>query len=317
MKRVLLTGSTGFVGGGLQTVLHRLYSVVATSRLSQGLADGSSTVGVGDLSANTQWTDVLQGIDCVVHLAGRAHKLTDTVADPLSLFRRVNVEGALNLAQQASDAGVRRFVFISSIGVHGSRTLAGSLNELSPMLPRADYAISKMEAEIGLREISEASGMELVIIRPPLVYGGHAPGNFRLLLKLVASGFPLPFGGVNNQRSMVALGNLIDLILLCMEHPLAANQTFLASDGVDVSTPQIMRYLAAGMEREIRLFSVPNFFMHAGASLVGRRNAYYQLCGSLSIDSGKARDLLGWVPPSTPAQALFKAGQDYISSQNH
>ncbi|NJJ58734.1 NAD-dependent epimerase/dehydratase family protein [Pseudomonas sp. B14(2022)] len=317
MKRVLLTGSTGFVGGALQTVLHRLYSVVATSRLTQTLADGSSTIGVGDLSANTQWMDVLQGIDCVVHLAGRAHKLTDTVADPLSLFRRVNVEGALNLAQQASDAGVKRFVFISSVGVHGSRTLAGSLNELSPMLPRADYAISKMEAEIGLREISEAGGMELVIIRPPLVYGGHAPGNFRLLLKLVASGFPLPFGGVNNQRSMVALGNLIDLILLCMEHPLAANQTFLASDGVDVSTPQVMRYLAAGMEREIRLFSVPNFFMHAGASLVGRQNAYYQLCGSLSIDSGKARDLLGWVPPSTPAQALFKAGQDYISSQIH
>jgi nucleoside-diphosphate-sugar epimerase len=315
MKRVLLTGSTGFVGGALQTALHRLYSVIATSRLSKVLADGSSTVGVGDLSANTQWADVLQGVDCVMHLAGRAHKLTDTAGDQLSLFRSVNVEGTVNLARQASEAGVRRFVFISSIGVHGSRTQACSLNELSPMLPHADYAISKMEAEIGLRIISEASGMELVIIRPPLVYAGHAPGNFRLLLKLVASGFPLPFGGVNNQRSMVALNSLIDLILLCMEHPLAANQTFLVSDGIDVSTPQIIRYLAAGMEREIRLFSVPESFMHAGASLIGRQHVYHQLFGSLSIDSGKAQSLLGWVPMSTPAQALFKAGQDYISSR--
>lgn len=315
MNRVLLTGSTGFVGRRLHMALSSLYSVVATSRSPQTLFDGSSAVDVGDLSAETQWSDALQGVDCIVHVAGRAHKLNDVVDEPLAVFRKVNVEGTLNLARQASEAGVKRFIFISSIGVHGAQTVEGSLDELSPMIPHADYAISKMEAERGLQEISKARGMELVIIRPPLVYAGHAPGNFQLLLKLVASGLPLPFGGVRNQRSMVALENLIDLISLCIEHPAAANQAFLVSDGIDVSTPQIIRYLAEGMGRKARLFPVPDFLMHGGAALLGRKAAYHQLCGSLTIDSGKARNLLAWVPPSVPADALFKAGQDYISSQ--
>lgn len=315
MRRILLTGSTGFVGRALYGALHPMYSVVATSRLAQPLASEALTVGMGDLSASTPWASALQGVDCVIHLAGRAHVLVDSAKDQLSIFRRVNVEATLNLAQQASEAGVRRFVFISSIGVHGNKTCGGAFNELSPMLPHADYAVSKMEAEIGLRLIAAASGMELVILRPPLVYSGKAPGNFGLLLKLVASGFPLPFGAVSNQRSMVALDNLVDLISLCVKHPSAANQDFLVSDGVDVSTPQIIQYLAAGMGQKPRLFSMPDSIMYTGAFLVGRRQAYNQLCGSLRIDSAKVRSMLGWVPPLTASQALFTAGQDYMSSK--
>lgn len=316
MKRILLTGSTGFVGRKLYVNLSSLYSVVATSRSVQELFDGRSTIDVGELSAQTQWSRVLSGVDCVVHVAGRAHKLNDSVGDPLSVFRKVNVEGTLRLANQAAEAGVKRFVFISSIGVHGAGTDVYPLTERSPMLPHTDYAISKMEAECGLKVISDTSGMELVVIRPPLVYAGNSPGNFNLLMKLVSSGLPLPFSGVQNQRSMISLENLADFISICIEHPAAANQEFLVSDGVDVSTAQIVRYLAEGMERSIRLFPAPKFFMHAGAVLLGKRNAYQQLCNSLVIDSSKARCVLGWIPLSSPAEAIFNAGRDYMSSQS-
>lgn len=315
MKRVLLTGSTGFVGRSLHMALTSLYSVVATSRSPQTLFDGSSSVDVGELSAKNQWASVLQSVDCIVHVAGRAHKLNDSVGDPLSVFRKVNVEGTLNLARQASEAGIKRFVFISSVGVHGLQTLGKPLDEFSLLIPHIDYAISKMEAERGLQDISKASGMESVIIRPPLVYAGHAPGNFQLLLRLVASGLPLPFGRIKNERSMIALENLIDLISLCIDHPAAANQTFLVSDGIDLSTPEIIRYLAEGMGRNARLFPAPDLLMRGGAALLGKETAYSQLCGSLTIDSAKARRLLAWVPPAVPADALLKAGQDYISMQ--
>ncbi|SDB16331.1 Nucleoside-diphosphate-sugar epimerase [Pseudomonas sp. NFACC13-1] len=312
-KRILLTGSTGFVGSKLHSVLGSTYSVIAASRSPQVTLGGSQTIGVGDLSGETVWAHVLQGVDCVVHVAGRAHKLDDTCEDPLLEFRKVNVEASLNLAQQAHEAGVKRFVFISSIGVHGASTTGRSLDERSPLIPHADYALSKLEAEQGLKDISIKNGMELVIIRPPLVYAGHAPGNFRALLKLVASGVPLPFRGVNNKRSMIALENLVDLVSLCVEHPAAANQTFLASDGIDVSTPQIIRYLAKGMGYEARLFPVPNRVINKIARLLGRKATYDQLYGSLVIDSNKARSLLGWTPPIAPDEALFKAGKDYSS----
>ncbi|TWC21858.1 nucleoside-diphosphate-sugar epimerase [Pseudomonas sp. SJZ085] len=313
IKRVLLTGSTGFVGSRLHTALDAAYSVVATSRSPQIVWSGSQTIGVGDLSSETTWTPALQGIDCVVHVAGRAHKLNDTVENPLSEFRKVNVDASLNLARQASAAGVKRFIFISSIGVHGASTAGHPLNEFSPLIPHTDYALSKLEAERGLKDISHESGMELVILRPPLIYAGHAPGNFRLLLKLVSSGLPLPFSGVNNQRSMVSLENLVDLIVLCIKHPDAANQTFLVSDGVDVSTPQIIRCLSKGMGRKARLFPIPDSLIYGGAKLLRRETTYDQLYGSLTIDSSKARELLAWTAPITPDEALFRAGKDYIS----
>ncbi|MET3454067.1 MULTISPECIES: NAD-dependent epimerase/dehydratase family protein [Pseudomonas] len=313
IERVLLTGSTGFVGSRLHAALGTTYSVVATSRSAQIVWNGSQTIGVGDLSSETVWTPALQGVDCVVHVAGRAHKLNDKLENPLAEFRKVNVGASLNLARQASEAGVKRFVFISSIGVHGASTAGKPLDELSPLIPHADYALSKLEAENGLKEISVENGMELVILRPPLIYAGHAPGNFERLLKLVASGLPLPFLGVNNQRSMIALDNLVDLIALCIEHPAAANQSFLVSDGIDVSTPQIIRCLSKGMGREARLFSIPDSLIYRGAELLGRKTTYDQLYGSLAIDSSKARDLLAWTAPITPDEALFRAGKDYIS----
>ena len=312
-KRILLTGSTGFVGSRLHAVLGSTYSVVAVSRLPQIASDGSQTIGVGDLSGDTAWGSVLQGVDCVVHVAGRAHKLNDKCENPLLAFRKVNVEASLNLAQQACDAGVKRFIFISSIGVHGVNTTGAPLDEHSPLIPHADYALSKLEAENELKDVSIKYGMELVIIRPPLVYAGNAPGNFQALLKLVASGLPLPFRGVKNKRSIIALENLVDLVSLCVEHPAAADQTFLASDGVDVSTSQIIRYLAKGMGHEARLFPVPDGVVSRVARLIGRETTYDQLYGSLVIDSSKARGLLGWTPPVAPDEALVEAGKDYFS----
>jgi nucleoside-diphosphate-sugar epimerase len=275
--------------------------------------DGSQTIGVGDLSGQTVWANVLRDVDCVVHVAGRAHKLNDRLEDPLSEFRKVNVDASLNLAQQASDAGVKRFIFISSIGVHGASTGEGVFDEFSPLIPHSDYAISKLEAESGLKDICVKGGMELVVLRPPLIYAGHAPGNFRLLLKLVASGLPLPFSGVENSRSMIALENLVDLVALCVEHPAAANQTFLASDGVDVSTSQIIRCLAKGMGREARLFPLPDVLVSRVAKFLGRKATYDQLYGCLVIDSSKARSLLAWIPPVAPEEALFNAGKNFVS----
>lgn len=313
IKRVLLTGSTGFVGSSLHAALDAAYSVVATSRSSQIVWNGSQTIGVGDLSGKTTWTPVLQDIDCVVHVAGRAHKLNDKVESPLSEFRKVNVDASLNLARQASAAGVKRFIFISSIGVHGANTTERPLTELSPLIPHTDYALSKLEAERGLKDISLEGGMELVILRPPLIYAGHAPGNFRLLLKLVSSGLPLPFLGVSNQRSMIALENLVDLITLCIEHPAAANQIFLVSDGLDISTPQIIRCLSEGMRRKVRLFPLPGSLINVGAKLLGRKTMRDQLYGSLAIDSSKVRELLGWTAPIASDEALFRAGKNFIS----
>ncbi|MBC3362650.1 NAD-dependent epimerase/dehydratase family protein [Pseudomonas sp. SWRI154] len=313
MKKVLLTGSTGFVGSRLQTALRLNYSVLATSRLSQMMSDGCQTLGVGDLSAGTRWSTLLQDVDIVVHVAGRAHKLNDRHEDPLAAFRRVNVEATLNLARQAADQGVKRFIFISSIGVHGSNTNGSRFDELSPLNPHADYAISKLEAEKGLRDISSESGMELVVLRPPLIYAGHAPGNFGLLLRLIASGVPLPFLRVENKRSIISLENFIDLVQLCLEHDAAANRTFLVSDGEDVSTPQIIQYVARGMGRSARLFYLPDTFVRMVAELSGRKTTYDQLYGSLAIDSRKVRDILSWCPPMSPEEALFKAGKDYVS----
>lgn len=313
MKKVLLTGSTGFVGNSLRTALKLNYSLLATSRLAQMMSDGSQTIGVGDLSAETRWTTLLKDVDIVVHVAGRAHKLNDRHEDPLAAFRKVNVDATLNLARQAADCGVKRFIFISSIGVHGSVTNNSYLSERSPLTPHADYAVSKLEAEKGLQDISSGSAMEVVVLRPPLIYAGNAPGNFGLLLKLIASGAPLPFLNVDNKRSMVALENFVDLVQICLEHDAAANRTFLVSDGVDVSTTQIIQYIARGMGRDARLFYLPDMFVRMGAALLGRKTTYEQLYGSLAIDSRMVRDILSWCPPTSPEEALFKAGEDYVS----
>lgn len=310
---LLLTGATGFVG---QAVIQRFstqtkYSLTVAVRSDTVVfPDAVNVVQITDLTSETRWMTALTGVDVVIHMAARAHILKEKSDHPLAEFRRANVEATIALAKQALEAGIKRFIFISSIGVNGSHTLATPFTELSLPAPQANYAISKFEAEQALLTLLKDTPMELVIIRPPLVYAGNAPGNFSKLLKLVASGMPLPFGLVRNQRSMIALENLADFIVLCTSHPDAANQIFLVSDGVELSTSEIVQYLAEGMEKKARLLTVPVSFLRLGAGIVGKMSIFEQLCGSLVIDSSKARNLLGWRPPLKADEALKKAGRE-------
>ncbi|MCY1265976.1 N-acetyl-alpha-D-glucosaminyl-diphospho-ditrans,octacis-undecaprenol 4-epimerase [compost metagenome] len=313
-QRVLITGATGFVGTSLVNKLSQTaeFELIA---LVRGESDGlpANVVRVRSMGAEPFAVKPhLFGVDIVVHLAARAHVLRDKSVDPLAEFRAINVDGTIDLARQAIDAGVKRFVFVSSIGVNGGQTLEAPFSEASPPAPHADYAVSKFEAEEALRELVEGTEMELVIVRPPLVYSGNAPGNFARLMKLVASGVPLPFASLDNRRSMIALDNLVEFIALCMVHPAAANELFLISDGEEVSTANIVRYLARGMNKTARLLPVPKFLVSAAASAVGKRAIYTQLYGSLVIDSSKARSQLGWAPSLTPENALTQAGRDYL-----
>ncbi|NLD01518.1 MAG: NAD-dependent epimerase/dehydratase family protein [Gammaproteobacteria bacterium] len=314
MKKILLTGATGFVGSALQQriVTDQHCDLTIAVRRLLAVPDTIRAVQVADLTAETDWSDALQGIDVVIHAAARAHVLVENVVDPLIEFRKTNVEGALTLAHQALTAGVKRFVFISSIGVNGAGTELQPFTELDASAPHAPYAVSKLEAEVALKELCAGTTMELVIVRPSLVYAAHAPGNFARLLKLVSSGVPLPFALVKNQRSMVALDNLVDFILCCTTHPKAAHQTFLIADQESISTPQMLRCLSQGMGKRILLLPVPVSLMRFAAKLVGREALFNQLCGSLEVDSSKARNLLGWTPPVTVEDAMRKTAQAYL-----
>lgn len=273
-------------------------------------------VTIPDISAATEWSVALKGCSIVIHLAGRAHKQPQSQGSDLADFNRVNVDGSLRLAIQAMESGIRRFIFISSIGVNGPATDSEAFNERSAALPKASYGFSKLAAEIALKDLIKGSDMELVIIRPPLVYAGHAPGNFHRLLKLVHAGLPLPFATINNRRSMIALENLISFIVLCIDHPLAADETFLISDGDDLSTPEIVSNIAIGMGKNARLFPFPESLMSLGAQLIGKRSVYNQLSGSLCIDPSKAKNMLSWVPVIKASAALEAAGRDYVRSQH-
>lgn len=312
-QKIVMTGATGFIGQELLQQLIAKKNANLTALVRSKSQKVPSEVAQVLISNNVAQADAHfpEGVTTLIHLAGRAHVLKETSSSPLDLYRVDNVEFTLNLARKALATGVKRFIFISSIGVNGSSTTNAPFDESSIPAPRADYAISKWEAEQGLRELLKGSDMELVIIRPPLVYAGHAPGNFRRLLKLVATGLPLPLGSVDNRRSMVSLRNLVDFISLCIEHPAAANETFLISDGVDLSTPQIVERLAEGMGKRISLVPMPLKFMRWGALIAGVGGAFDQLCGSLVVDSSKACNLLGWRAPLDADRALIKAGRDF------
>jgi nucleoside-diphosphate-sugar epimerase len=276
------------------------------NRLEKLSGAGIEKFPIGDIGPETKWNDALAGVDSVVHLAARAHIMNDEVADPLAEYRRVNVDGTRNLARQAAAAGVKRFIFISSIGVNGNINTRPFTEDDTPN-PAELYAQSKWEAEQGLWEIQRETGMELVIIRPPLVYGPSAPGNFGSLLKWVEKGIPLPLGAVHNRRSLVALDNLVDFIITCIDHPAAANQTFLVADGEDLSTTELLRRVGRAMGKPVRLIPVPMGLLQAGARLLGKQEMARRLCGSLQVDIAKARTMLSWKPPVAVDEGLRRA----------
>jgi nucleoside-diphosphate-sugar epimerase len=269
----------------------------------------SEAVIVSGLDVTADWLQALKGVDVVIHAAARAHIMLEDAHDPLAEYRRVNVEGTLNLARQAAGAGVRRLVFISSIKVNGEGTGPGkpfTADEIPA--PEDDYGQSKAEAEVQLKQLARETGLEVTIIRPPLIYGTGVKGNLASLIRLVRRGRPLPLGGVtHNRRSLVGLDNLADLILLCTHHPNAANQTFLISDGEDLSTTELLRKIGKALGRPARLLWVPPGVISFIAGLLGKKMIAQRLLGSLQVDMGKTCQLLDWKPSVSVDEGLRRA----------
>ena len=314
---ILMTGATGFVGGALVRRLAADPSfngvVAAVRRKAESLPQGVLQVPVGDLLPTTDWSKALQGVDAVVHCAARVHVIQDDATDPMQAYREVNVSGTLNLAQQAADAGVRRFVFVSSIKVNGEATKHGQPFTADDVpAPSDPYGVSKLEAEQGLREIEAQTGMLVVIVRPPLVYGPGVNANFGCMMRWLARGIPLPLGAIQNARSMVAIDNLVDLLVICLKHPAAGGQIFLVSDGEDISTTGLLRRTAWAMGKKAYLLPVPAFVLEWGAVLLGKRAVSQRLCGSLQLDISKTRQFLGWTPPMSVDEGLRRATEGLI-----
>lgn len=309
--KVLVTGANGFVGSATATHMQAVPGLTVMRAVRRALAMPDPLapwVSVGDLDGQTDWSVALVGVGAVVHTAARVHVMQEATADPLAEFRRVNVRGTLNLAHQAAQAGVRRLVFISSIKVNGEVTFPGhSFTAHDRPAPVDAYGISKHEAEEGLRKIALQTGMEVVIIRPSLVYGPGVKANFAALMRAVQRGWPLPLGAVHNQRSLVGLDNLVDLIATCLMHPNAANQTFLVSDGQDLSTPELVQGLARAAGVSAHLWPVPVWVLQAGAALLGRKDAVQRLCANLQVDISHTQTLLHWTPPVGVDTGLHRA----------
>ena len=311
--KTLITGASGFVGAA---VYSRLMSE-SLDTLPVYRNDHHSGLAIGDINGSTDWSSALSNITHVIHTAARVHIMKESVTDPLEAFRKVNTEGTLNLARQAAEAGVTRFIFISSIKVNGEQTKAGmAFSEEDVSAPDDPYAISKHETEIGLRNLAAETGLEIVVIRPPLVYGPGVKANFLSLMKLVRIGIPLPLGGIDNRRSMVFLDNLVDFISTCLHHPKAKNQTFLVSDGEDLSVTQLLRQLASAMNMPSRLIHVPSTWLQLGLSLVGKKSIADRLCGSLQVNITKAQVQLGWSPKSSVDEGIKKTAKFFLENSS-
>jgi nucleoside-diphosphate-sugar epimerase len=317
--RVLVTGANGFVGRALCEALVQTRELSgAVRRVAEGPFIEGLRLVPGVLLVDFDWSKALEEVTSVVHCAARVHIIDESSADPLADFRRVNVDGTLRLAREAAAAGVKRFVFLSSIKVNGEQTRSAEpFTADQPPNPTSPYGISKMEAEAGLRALACESGMEVVIIRPPLVYGPGVKANFLAMMRALAKGIPLPLASVTaNRRSLVALDNLVDLIVTCLDHPAALNQTFLVSDAESLSTTALLQRMAKALGRPARLIAVPVSLLKLGASLLGKPDVAQRLCGSLAVDISKTQELLDWVPPLSVDEGLRRTAAHWIESQH-
>ena len=321
LRRILVTGASGFVGRALCARLladgFLVRGVVRELSRRISLPQSTEIVPIGSIGPDTDWTDVISGVDSVIHLAARVHIMQDTSADPLQEFRKVNLYGTERLARQAVQAGVKRFVFMSTIGVNGNTSGSRAFTESDDYRPHNPYSISKLEAEIGLREISAKTGMKVVVVRAPLVYGPGNPGNFLSLLRIIAKGIPLPLSSVCNLKSFLYVENLAGSLVCCAIHPNATGQTYLVSDGEDVSTPELIRRVAAALGRPARLFPFPPSLMRFAGKLFGKSDAVERLVGSLTIDSSKIHRELGWKPPYTMEQGLKETAEWFKEKHAH
>nr|WP_310334071.1 SDR family oxidoreductase [Pseudomonas corrugata] len=317
--RVLLTGASGFVGAAVQAhllddqrfVLRSVYRQVPVQ-----VPAGLQLCQMPGLELGADWQVPLEGVEVVIHCAARVHVMNESEADPLVAFRRANVQGTLRLAEQAAQSGVRRFIYLSSIKVNGEGTLPGrpymADDQPAPLDP---YGVSKLEAEQGLQALAAKTGMEVVIIRPVLVYGPGVKANFRSMMGWLNRGVPLPLGAITNKRSLVALDNLVDLIVTCIQHPAAANQVFLVSDDEDLSTSELLRRMARALGRPARLLPLPMWLLSSTAELLGKKALSQRLCGSLQVDIEKTKTLLDWTPAIGVDGALVKTAKDFLESR--
>jgi nucleoside-diphosphate-sugar epimerase len=317
LKSVLVTGANGFIGSILcNRLVVEKWKVSGTVRTAgYSSVQGVKIVIIGDVNAVTDWNAALQGSDTVVHLAARVHVMKDSSTEPLQAYREVNVQGTEKLARQAADRGVKRFIFMSTVKVNGEENQKAYTESDTPS-PMNSYGISKMEAEKIISDISVKTGMETVILRPPLVYGPGVKANFLRLLRVVDRGMPLPLASTKNQRSMIYVENLVDAILQCMRNPCAAGQTYLVSDGQNVSTPGLIRMIAAALNKQPRLFRFPPLALYMAGRLTGQGPALERLIGSLTVDTGKIRNELGWTAPFTLEEGIKNTAFWYKGVKN-
>lgn len=315
---ILVTGASGFVGRALLSRLdsegqHLLRAAFRPSSETVMDRERIERTVISGLDPETDWSAALHNIEAVVHCAARVHVMNETASDPLAEFRRINLEGSLALARQAQQAGVQRFIFLSSIKVNGEQTSLGRpFTADDKPAPTDPYGISKMEAEQALLELGRTGKMQVVIIRPVLVYGPGVKANFLSMMRWLDKGMPLPLGGItHNRRSLVALDNLVDLITVCLAHPAAAGQVFLASDGEDLSTTGMLQRLGRALDKSPTLLPVPASWLTLAARLIGKKGIAQRLCGSLQVDISKNRELLGWSPPITVDAAFRKTVDAY------